>query len=284
MQALGAIDYADAQLGATGLGAYTREALEICIAHGLRPRESVARANLGAFAFFAGRWDEALDWYESSRRVALEAGNDFGAAETDLSLVDILVHQGRVDEAEVLLRDAQRVVRAAGIEWFAIYSDMLMATIHLARGELEAAEAQAARAAEEFAATGNTVSALEASLVHAEAVVESGRPADALTILDEAERASKGEGASMQARAALLRGRALLALDRLDETGAVVSLGLESAREQNMPYEEALLLRVRAGLAVCRGGAGASQAEVDLAEADRILATLGARGGEDPIR
>jgi class 3 adenylate cyclase/tetratricopeptide (TPR) repeat protein len=88
VQALIAIDHAELYLGMPVEGRYTAEALEICIANGYRPRESAARTNLGNFAFYAGRWDEALEWHESSRRVALEAGNAFGAAETDLSIGD----------------------------------------------------------------------------------------------------------------------------------------------------------------------------------------------------
>ena len=94
VQALMAIDHAELYLGMRVEGAHTKEALAICMANGYRPRESIARTNLGNFAYFAGRWDEAIDWFESSARVALEAGNAFGAAETALSLGEILVSRG----------------------------------------------------------------------------------------------------------------------------------------------------------------------------------------------
>ena len=35
----------------------------ICIEQGLRAREAVVRGNLGTFAYFAGRWTEAAQWY-----------------------------------------------------------------------------------------------------------------------------------------------------------------------------------------------------------------------------
>ena len=183
VRALNALDFADQQLGRSGVGAHTREALGISMAHGDAPQESVARANLGVLAFYAGRWAEAVEWLTTSSRVAIEAGNDFGAAETDLTYADILIHQGHLDEAEQVLRKASRVLRASGIEGYAAHGQMLQARIHLARGELVTAEEQALAAVAEFTAMGSAVDALEASLVRAEVALAAGRPQDALTVV-----------------------------------------------------------------------------------------------------
>ncbi len=140
VQALMAIEFAELYMGLPITGIHTREALDISVEHGYRPRESIARANLGNFAYFAGRWDEAVEWYASSRQAALEGGNAFGAAETDVSLGDILVSQGRVDEAEAVLLDAVRVLKASGMAFETLYGELLLARVLLARGELDRAE------------------------------------------------------------------------------------------------------------------------------------------------
>ena len=121
---------------------------------------------------------------------------------------------------------------------------------------------------------GARMTALEASLVRAEVALADARPADALTIIDEAERAAKGEAAPLRARSCLQRAAALLALGRLDECETALDLGLASAREQALPYEEALLLKVRAQVTADRD---ASSAAVDRAESMRLLEELGAR-------
>ena len=76
----------------------------------------------------------------------------------------------------------------------------------------------------------------------------------------------------------LVRARALLSLGRLDEAGGIVDGGLLSARDQNLPFEEALLLQVRSALAERLDGADRGiSAATDAVDSERILALLGAR-------
>ena len=274
VQALRAIDYADFYSGVPVQGEHTREALEICLAEGLRTQESALRANLGGFAYVSGRWDEAVDWYQSSRTAALAVGNTFGAAETDLSLGDVLVSQGRVDEAEALLHDAVRTLRAIGMAIETAYGESLLARVELARGHLDAAKSRIVPVIEQMLASGHWLTAFEASLVHARIASRAGAPDDALRILAEAERASRGEAALLHAATCVVQAEALLLLDRLEACAKVVDAGLTAAREKDLPYEEGLLLRVRSGLASRCGDATA--AEADATDADRILGRLGA--------
>ena len=253
VQALMAIDHAELHLGMPVAGTHTQEALEICAAQGYRPRESIARANLGNFAFYAGRWDEAVEWYRSSRRVALEAGNDFGAAETDVSLGDILVSRGQLDEAEAVLQDAVRVLRVSGMDFEAAYGEMQLARARLARGQLDEADRLIAAVVARFVALGHRMTAFEASLVWAEVTTLAGRPEQALAIVADAESAARGEGAPLRARSAC-SGRAPCSRSTgSDECEQALSAGLEAAVEQDLPYEQALLLGVRARLGTRRG-------------------------------
>ena len=278
IRALSAMDFADQQLGRPGVGAHTREALAIAVEHGEAPQESVARANLGVLAFYAGRWDEAVEWLTTSSRVALEAGNDFGAAETDLTYADILIHQGRLDEAEEVLRRASRVLRASGIEDFAAHARVLHARIFLARGELDQAAQEASAAADEYREMGSAVDVLEADLVSAEIAIEAGEPQSALHTVEQASAAAQGEAAHLEARTQLVRGRALLQLQRLSEAAEAIAAGLTAAQEQDLPFEEALLLRTRSQLLILtNGGTGGADAQGDEIEANRLLAALGAK-------
>ncbi len=176
-----------------------------------------------------------------------------------------------------MLRDAIRVLRASGVEFSGSYGEMQMARILLARGDHEAAIELASRATSTFLALDSPVTALESSLVRAEAEIEAGRPVDALDTVGEAEQATRGDGASLIARASLVRGRALLALGSLNEAGEVIGTGLSAAREQKLPYEEALLLRAKSEWAELVGGETTAASAADAAEAARLLTSLGVR-------
>jgi len=275
VRALMLIDHADHQLGVPGLGQRHREALEICIAHGLRQRESTVRMNLGAFAYYAGHWTEAAQWYRSGRRVALEAGSAFVAAQTDVNLAELLINQGELVEAEEVLVDAIRVLRASGAVMFLAEGQMQMARLYLSRGDLEEATRRAADVVSNFSALHNATSALEAALVQAESATRAGRPEEALAIIDVAEREAYAEAAYSMPRTCLQRGRALLAMGRVEEADEMITSGLLAAGAQSLPYEQALLLRVASSIARHRGQHAESEAAMK--EAEELLAGLGAR-------
>jgi tetratricopeptide (TPR) repeat protein len=273
VQALMAIDDAEHHLGLPLTGIHTKEALDVCVANGLRWRESIARQNLGAIAYFGGNWDQALEYFQSGRRVALEAGYALGAAEAEVNLGDILVSCGELDEAEKVLIDAVRVLRASRIDWFAAYGELQLSRVSLARGRYAEADAQLSSLVDQFLAMGSRATAFEAMLVLAEVASGSGQFQRALDLVDEGERVAGGNAGPLLARACQQRGSALLGLGRLDECEAVLAVGLVAAREQGLPYDEALVLRVREQLAAARGQVGAS-AE-DAAAASALLAGLG---------
>ena len=131
-----------------------------------------------------------------------------------------------------------------------------------------------------FDALGNDSSSLEAALIHAEALVRVGRPTEALDVITTAERAANADAAFSLPRTCLQRGRAYFALERLDEATEMVSTGLLAAEEQGLPYEEALLLRVRGRIDRRLGDEGS--ARVAFARADELLARLGVRPPAHP--
>ncbi len=250
-------------MGVPGLGARHLEALEICTDKGLRSLEEVVTGNLGTLAYYAGRWTEAAQWYTTAREVAIEVGKDFGAAETGVNLAELLINQGRLPEAEALLADALRVLRASGAAYFLAQGEIQLARVRLLKGDHEGAADLGAAVAERLLALGKATTALEASLVQADAMIREGQPEVALRTIDAAEHAASTEAASALPRTCLQRSRALLALGRFPEAEELVETGIIAARETQLPYDEALLLRVlsrvrrhqgdEAGLCTCLG-------------------------------
>ncbi len=276
VRALMTLDFADMQMGNLAIGDRLREALDICVREGFRSRESIARANLGTLAYFAGDWTAAAELYTSSRQAALEAGNAFGAAETDVNLGELLINQGRFDEAEAVLADAVRVLRASGAVTFLAIGEMQQARLYLSRGDVAAAEDLATRTHEGVRALGQMTSAMEAALVRADAMTRDGRAEEALEIITAAEREARSDAAYSLPRTCIQRGRALLALGRFDEADEMVLTGLEASREQGLPYEEALLFRLRSRIDRHRGRP--RRAEKALARAEEAMSRLGVAG------
>ena len=274
VRALMLVDMADLQLGVPGLGERHRQALEICVRHGLRPQESKVRSNLGAMAYYAGRWVEAAQWYRTSRDVAMEAGSAFVGAQTDVNLGELLINQGHLDEAEAVLTGAVRVLRASGAARFLAEGQLQLARVHLSRGHLQEAERRAAEVVQAFTELGNPTSALEAALVRAEAVSLDGRPEESLEIITVAEHEARAEAAFSMPRLCLQRGRSLVALDRLEEAEEMVTSGLLAARAQDLPYEESLLLLLSSTLDERLGRH--QEAQDARLQSEALLARLGA--------
>jgi len=269
------LDTVELRVGVPGLGARHLEALGICVEEGWRPLEETVRGNLGTLAYYAGRWTEAAEWYSTARRVALEVGKDFGAAETAVNLAELLINQGRLDEADDLLADALRVLRASGAVSFLAQGEIQLGRLHLSRGDHDEAEQLGAEVAGRLLGLGKATTALEASLVQADAMIREGRPQEALHVIDAAERAASTEAASALPRICLQRSRALLALGRFLEAEELVETGVVAARETQLPYDEALLLRVLSRVRRHEGDVEGSDRAWD--DAQRLLASLGAR-------
>ncbi len=266
------LDTARFQLGDTSVGEHTREALRICLENGHLQRASIAQVCLGGFAFYTGRWDEAVESFDGARRSALAVGDVVGAALSSLSLGEVLVDRGALAEADEVLTDAVRVLRVAGSHTYAAYGQVHQARILLARGELAAAEALAEEVELELVVLGQRVSALEATLVRAEAVSRQGRPAEALELVDVSADSAKGEGVALQPRVHLERTRALLGLGRVDDAASEVTAGLAVARLYKLPFEEAGLLRLQSDVLDALGDASAAQEAA--AAAQEILGRL----------
>ena len=78
--------------------------------------------NMGTFSYFAGRWDEAVEFWDRSRELRLRTGDAVEAANGTNNVAEVLSDQGHLGEAEPRFREALRVWRAAGFEGGVAYA------------------------------------------------------------------------------------------------------------------------------------------------------------------
>ena len=266
-QALAAAELAAFSVGQPGDGSQLRDAMAIFAELGDLRQETQCVGNLGFLAAYRGEWEEATRLFITCGEDYLRLGDVVGAALAASNVGEILVNQGRYDEADSVLRDAVRVMRVSGYADGASRTELQLVRGLVARDRLDEAEQILDRLVGEFDDLGMATSALEAAVVRADCLV---RRADSSTALDQLERAERvaGERAeAVRSKVELARAGALVALGRDDEAADHLARGIDAARRQGLPYEEALLLLARSDLA---GGGPA-----DAAEAARILSGLG---------
>jgi class 3 adenylate cyclase/tetratricopeptide (TPR) repeat protein len=224
--------------------------------------------NLGIEAYYEGRWEEALTYYERSRQARVRIGDVVGAATIANNIAEIYSDQGRLDEAREVLLEVRDTCEAAG--------SRLMSAV--AASNLGRAAARAGRHAEAQELLAGALVALReieaASFVFethvriAEAAVLAG---DADSAFSAAEAAAAASAASTPAARALLhrvRAQAHLQRGAVSEAERELEQSLEVARGSDAVYEVALSLQARAAL---RGD------EELAAEARRLLDQLHVR-------
>jgi class 3 adenylate cyclase/tetratricopeptide (TPR) repeat protein len=271
--ALVAAGSAQLSMGAGG-AERLHEALGIYQALGDLSSEAMVRGNLGAGAFLEGRWDEALDWFESDRAARLKAGNPVGAANAASNCGEIYAKQGRLDEAEPQLRDAIRVMRASGFHDGAAYAEIQLGRVLVERGAAQQADELLARVRAELMEFGRKTSAFEAATVQALARVRLGQAQAALELIEQAAEGAGGATGLLAPQAAESRATALAALGRPAEAQEALAAGLDATIEMGLRYEEGRLRQLRSTV---RRGAGLDADPVDLQVATEILGALGVR-------
>jgi tetratricopeptide (TPR) repeat protein len=259
------LDWAYASLGRYDEAVYSPLALDIYEELGNLHRQGLVLNNMGVFAHFQGRWEDALDLYKRAEQAWAKMGDRWHVALATLNVGEVLADQGRVDEAEPLLRDALRVARAS-------HSGPLLGDVTLRLGRLlsrsgrfEEAHALLAEAREQYE--------LEADARIAERFVLEGEPRAALDLSTGAlERGRSFDGGfDVIVMLQRVQGCALLQLGRLDEARVALGAALDEARKRSADYEVALVLDALTALAHLTGE---PTEELDH-ERDAILGRLG---------
>ncbi|MGH2725757.1 MAG: ATP-binding protein, partial [Actinomycetota bacterium] len=274
------LDWAQVSLGLGEDNECSKKALEIYSELGNLTGQARVLNNMGAWAYFEGRWNEAVDLYERGRLARERTGDPVNAAYGVSNIGEILSDQGRLEEAEPLVRHALRVWKAAGDRSGVAFALGLLGRLSARAGRSDEALGLYEQARAGYVDVGDQVGAIETDARIAEALVFRGDGDEALDLADEALARDETMG-GVSAQAALLyrlRGYALMQLDRPAAAREAFDASLSAARARKASFEEALTLRGLAQLAE-REGAGDQEA---VASSERILAGLGVVVVTDP--
>jgi class 3 adenylate cyclase/tetratricopeptide (TPR) repeat protein len=256
------LDWVVVESGRPDEAVYSPRALEIYERLGDPAHEAITLNNLGMFAYWEGRWDDAIDLYRRAGACGERAGRPADAAFTDCNVGEILSDQGHLDEAEAHLRQARRVWSGTGEQQAVAFVDVLLARLAVRRGQSREGAAMLEAAEAELRRLGIDAYAEFAHTLIAEAEAFGGDPFRALEMASQALQANDRERP-------LLTRMGGIALARLGQTSAALRElrhSLETARARSGEYDIASTIDVMDAL----GGADPDL----LRERDEILARL----------
>ena len=143
--------------------------------------------NLGARAYFEGRWDEAVRYYDRGRDAWERIGDTINAATGTANTGEILSDQGKLEEAEQHLRKAVRVWQAAGDRASLAFGLSLLGRMLYRRGSFDEALETLEEARSTAEVAGAEADAIEAEVRRGECLLLSGEPERALEVLEAIE-------------------------------------------------------------------------------------------------
>lgn len=233
--------------------------------------------NSGGYAYWGGRWDEAVHLYERARAAYERIGDVSSTATAMVNVGEIRSDQGRIEEAATLFQSALRIWQRVGDRASVAYVTSNMGRL-ATRSELFDEAMQLLTTARDLAQSlGLQADVLDAELRIVECLCHRGATADAISSAEQV--APRVPAHSLQA-AMLERlvGYALLQTGELSDARARLEVSLLEARAAEVPYEEGLTLRALAYLDSAVG--------VDpmphLMRAEEILSRLGVVAIDEP--
>ena len=235
-------DWAHAERGEPELAVHSSRALKLYEELGDLSAQAGVLNNLGAFAFWAGRWEEAVQYYRRAQELDERTGDVLGAAFGRNNLAEILLDQGQLDEATELLRAAERTFRAADYVAGVAYVGMNLGRCAARAGDMDEARGRLERSVSGFTTVGAAANAVEAAARLAEVEVVAG---DADWALAEADRLLREaeSGDSVAPATPLLhrvRGEALLNRGEIEPARLAFAMSIRAARSRDSDHDVAL--------------------------------------------
>lgn len=264
------LHWAHLVLGRDGGTAYGERALQLFDSLGGLGQVARVTNNLGAEAFFAGRWDDAVRYYRQGQTAAQRAGDVLSAAMIGSNIGEVLVNQGHLDDAEAILRDSARVQRASGWVEGADAAERNLGKLLVQRGAHQDGIELLERVYDDYATMGRRASAVETGMYLAQghiALGHSKEAADLLSLLGP-EASAAGHGTLEVLVRAEYLGAAGAPAEALE-----TALDHLAATSRDAPsYERALLVGLAADAAALTGGELPAD---EVAWARRTFDTLG---------
>jgi tetratricopeptide (TPR) repeat protein len=274
------LDWALDSVGEAGDRIHLQIALEMYEDLGDTKGQAVVLNNLGAAAYFEGRWDDAVEFYERGRLAHERIGDPVGAAIGIFNIGEILSDQGRLDEAEPLLRRTLRTVRAAGERDTIGYALSQLGRVAARRGLYDGALATYDQAKAVFAEIGDSPALIETGARIAECLVLKGDASGALDLVEDLIARDRTLAAVSPLTPFVLRtrGQALLQLGDLDAARTSLEGSLDAALTRRADYEIGLTLRAMTILSEREGRPDPEMAK----RCAEILSRLGVIETADP--
>jgi class 3 adenylate cyclase/tetratricopeptide (TPR) repeat protein len=228
--------------------------------------------NMGAHAYFRGRWQESVRLYERARQAWETVGDAVYAAIATANEGEILSDQGRLDEAEQLFRKALRVWQAAGDRSAIGYALGNLGRLAARAGRFDEARLLLGQARSEFVGVGAAGDVHEIDARLAECLVMEGNATAGLA----AVTSLLGIATSGQHDALLYRlaGQAAVQLGDYIQARESLRHSFAAAAERRTEFETALTLQAMARLAELSDLDDDPAAEL-LARAQQIFDQLG---------
>ena len=273
--ALYILDWAWASIGQFEHATHSDLALEIYAELGDLTGEACALQNLGGFAYYQGRWDEAVDLYERARDARMRTGNEVDAAMGTDNIAEVLADQGHYGAAEQHLHETLRVWRAVGDRGGIAFARGLLGRVAARTGRFDEAHGHFEAARTEYAESGLEADSREVDGRIAECLVLEGRTGEALALADVTLGVSAQEDQNPPDAPLLqrVRGYALLQSGDVVAAREAFEASIESGRARDADYEVALTMVALARLAALEGDA-ATAARLET-ESSTLLERLG---------
>jgi class 3 adenylate cyclase/tetratricopeptide (TPR) repeat protein len=272
-QALYSLDVAMWQSDPCAEPVHSPRALEIYRELGDLDREGMVLTNLGATAYFQGRWDDAIALYSESSDACGRAGDLANAAVGEGNIGEVLSDQGRLEEAERRLLDALEIHRGSGYEGNVAFVSALLGRAAVRAGRSEQGFEFLSEAFAGFRRLRSSHDVVWVEALVAEAHAFAGHAEQALAAADRLV-ADLGGGGLLAPLLQRVRGYALAQLDSPEAASEALEASAAQARAQDGPFELALTLDALLTLPVPNAPGARLRASRLRRERDAIVARL----------
>ena len=187
---------------------------------------------MGMFAYFRGRWNEAIELYQQGHDLRLKIGDTVDRPGL-ISIGEILSDQGRLEEAEATFRDVLRVWTAAGRkEFIALTTSDLARVASRSGGRSKPWTCSAMRSG--CSRRSATTARCSRRRCIAECLMLEGAVTQALAACDGSPKRAPAIGAYLRKLPMLnrVKGWSLIQAGRLEDAGRAFEESLEAARSR----------------------------------------------------